>query len=376
MARRLVVCADGTWNTADQVSGGTRTPTNVVKLARALRPVASDGTSQIVFYHDGVGTHPGIERFIGGAFGAGIDRNICDCYRFLIQNFAPGDEIYLFGFSRGAYTVRSLAGLIRNCGLLLPDHDERIPDAYALYRDRSSASAPAMPQAQAFRAAFAHEVRIKCIGVWDTVGALGIPLEGLNLFRSTRYLFHDVTLSSWVDNAFQALAIDERRGPFLPCVWEQQPGASQRLEQVWFAGVHSNVGGGYPDAGLADVAFDWLRERAEQCGLEFDAGYLARAIRPAFDGILRDSRTLFYRVFRAHVREIARPRFDSSGHPIDTRESVHPSAVQRHDTVVAPPQGPYRPANLLAYLERTAVTVPGSPLRDPNAPARPISGAR
>ncbi len=370
MARRLVVCADGTWNTADEADRRRRTPTNVITLARTVCPVASDGTSQIVYYHDGVGTHPGLEHVVGGAFGEGIDRNICDCYRFLIQNFAEGDQLYFFGFSRGAYTVRSLAGLIRNSGLLRPEHGDRIPDAFALYRDRSDASHPRSPDAQAFRAEYAREVRVHCLGVWDTVGALGIPVEGLNLLHARQYAFHDVTLSSWVDNAFQALAIDERRGPFEPCVWEQQPGTGQRLEQVWFAGVHCDVGGGYPEAGLASVACEWMLTRAEECGLEFAAEHVRQVVHPKFDDVLHDSRTILYHAIPAHVREIAAPRHDGHHRRIDTCESVHPSAVQRYHTVIAPPAGPYKPDNLTEYLKRAAAR-PALP----KAPAPTSAGA-
>jgi uncharacterized protein (DUF2235 family) len=352
MRRRIVVCADGTWNTADESSGGVRTPTNVIKLARSISPAAGDGSPQFIYYHEGVGTHPGLERMLGGAFGEGIDRNVCDCYRYLIHNYEDGDEIFLFGFSRGAYTVRSLAGLIRNSGLLSPEHENRIPDAYELYRDRNDGSAPNAPRSKAFRTEFSRAVRIKCLGVWDTVGALGIPIEGLNFLDRHRYEFHDVRLSSWIDNAFQALAIDEQRGPFLPAVWEQQANPQQRLEQVWFAGVHANVGGGYRDSGLSDIALRWMIERAQECGLEFRQTFVDHLTRPAFDGQLRDSMTPLYHLFLPRVRQIARPRFDEGGNSINTGESVHPTALQRYVTIVAPPQGPYRPANLTAYLER------------------------
>jgi hypothetical protein len=129
---------------------------------------------------------------LGGAFGLGISKNICDCYSFLVNNYAVGDEIFLFGFSRGAYTVRSLAGFIRNCGLLRLEHAERIPEAYALYRDRSAKTHPREKLAQQFRDKYAREVRIKCLGVWDTVGSLGIPMGLLNRLFMRQYQFHDV----------------------------------------------------------------------------------------------------------------------------------------------------------------------------------------
>ena len=342
---------DGTWNTPDQIDHGKRVPTNVVKLARTLKPDASDGTPQIVYYHEGVGTRWGFDRIFGGAFGTGISRNICDAYRFLIDNYELGDELFLFGFSRGAYTVRSLAGLIRNCGLLQKRYADKLPDAYALYRDRRPETSPRSDLAQAFREEFAREIRIKCIGVWDTVGALGVPLSGFRWLTQRNAQFHDVTLSSYVDNAFQALAIDEHRKPFTPAVWDPQDVPGQTVEQAWFAGAHSNVGGGYPDARLSDLALSWMKERAQRCGLEFDEAYFAQLVSSSIDGTLRNSMTIWYRLLGQRFRPIAH---QARNRTIDRHERVDPSAIERHETVTRPPQGPYRPPNLLAYLRRKA----------------------
>ena len=136
--KRIVICSDGTWNTADQKNGGEYRPTNVVKMARTISAVSKDGISQVVFYDEGVGADKwGLDRLTGGAFGRGLDKNIEDAYRFLMRNYIKGDEIFLFGFSRGAYTVRSLAGLIRNCGLLKPINADKFKDAYDLYISKS-----------------------------------------------------------------------------------------------------------------------------------------------------------------------------------------------------------------------------------------------
>ena len=136
MTKRLVVCADGTWNDPDQTQAGRLAVTHVVKLASAVRPEAPDGRAQLVAYHKGVGERGGLwDKITGGAFGVGISDNIQELYRFLVMNFAPGDELWFFGFSRGAYTVRSLAGLVRNCGILKRDHFQRCGEAYDLYRE-------------------------------------------------------------------------------------------------------------------------------------------------------------------------------------------------------------------------------------------------
>ena len=351
MSRRLIICADGTWNTASRSGREQSFSTNVAKLARAIKPVTAAGMSQVTFYREGVGTQWGPDRLLGGAFGLGISKNICDCYHFLVNNYAAGDEIFLFGFSRGAYTVRSLAGLIRNCGILQPEQAERIPEAYRLYRNRSDTAHPNGDEARLFRALYAREARIKCLGVWDTVGALGVPVTLLNHLFLRAYEFHNVRLSSSVDNAFHAIAIDERRKAFAPTLWEPQGVPGQTVEQVWFPGVHANIGGGYSDSHLSDNALLWMIERAESCGLEIDPHYVAQALAPTYDGQLFDSLSLWYRPFGTFIRKIGRACRDKQGRPIDTRETVHPSAYERLEKLITPPAGPYQPRNLLEYIK-------------------------
>jgi uncharacterized protein (DUF2235 family) len=331
MAKKIVICCDGTWNTRDQ-----KAPTNVTRLFDAVQPTGPDGVEQRKFYHQGVGTH-GWDRFLGGAFGIGLSRNVRDAYRDLVQNFKPGDEIYLLGFSRGAYTARSTAGFIRNCGILRPEYVDKIDEAYTLYRDRRDHSRPAEAEATSFRKAYSHEARIRFIGVWDTVGALGIPLSGLRLINliNRRWQFHDTELSRFVDAAFHALAIDERRRPFRPAIWTKHPRAGeQQVEQVWFTGVHSDVGGGYPERHLADIAMAWMAERASSCGLALDLD----AADPNPFGPLHDSLTFLYRLLSPYVRHL------DDGDPYQALAS---SAYQRHE------QSPdYSPENLVRYLRQ------------------------
>ena len=276
MSKRLIVCCDGTWNTPDQAS-----PTNVSKLYNALERV--DGV-QVAAYEPGVGTRPW-ERSVGGMFGFGLSANVKAAYRFLVENFhgahdnpdGADDQIYLFGFSRGAFTARSLGGLIRCAGLLRRPNAERLDEAYAMYRNRSDRTRPDSPAATRFRAAFSYEPRIRFIGVWDTVGALGIPADRFRVLRifNRRWEFHDTQLSRLVDNAYHAVSIDERRGPFRPTMWIQNdaPG-DQVVEQVWFSGVHSDVGGGERDPALSELALHWMAARAAECGLTFAPGFL------------------------------------------------------------------------------------------------------
>ncbi|NIH80082.1 DUF2235 domain-containing protein [Amycolatopsis viridis] len=352
MTKRLVICCDGTWNTPDQPA-----PTNVSRLALGVAPVDAAGREQRVYYHPGVGTRPG-ERLWGGAFGFGLSRAVRDAYRFLVRTYRPGDELFLVGFSRGAYTARSLAGLLRNCGILRREHEDRIGEAYTLYRARGSATHPRSAAAELFRRSYSRETRIRFLGVWDTVGALGIPLSGLRLVNlvNRRWQFHDTELSSSVDAAFQALAIDERRPPFRPALWHPRPGASGRLvEQVWFSGVHSDVGGGYPDRALADISLQWMVERARAHGLVFEPGAFAGAD-PDPLGPAHDSRTGFYRLMRPYVRPLGATAF----------EYAASSAVERQAMVAG-----YAP-NLGAYLAEGGAVLPvGTGAGEPHPEAEP-----
>jgi uncharacterized protein (DUF2235 family) len=341
--KRIIVCCDGTWNRPDQVHGGQVCASNVTKIARCVAPVDSHGAPQLVFYDKGVGTGR-FDRLLGGAFGWGISQKILDAYQFLIINYESGDELFFLGFSRGAYSVRSTFGLIRNSGLLKPEFAHKIPDAYALYRRRDNASHPDAVESELFRRTYSREPRAKFIGVWDTVGALGLPVGGLLQFINKRWSFHDMTLSSWVDNAFQALAIDEHRKPFRPSVWDQSVhAAAQVLEQVWFAGVHSNVGGSYPQSGLSDVTLLWMIEKAEACGLAIDRTCMATINNPqpnAF-GTLYNSQTLWYKIagLGDYIRPIGRT----------PKESAASTAVDRQTN----PESKYQPPNLQNFLDHS-----------------------
>ncbi|HKS44569.1 MAG TPA: DUF2235 domain-containing protein [Amycolatopsis sp.] len=332
MSKRIVICCDGTWNTRDQKS-----PTNVVRIHDAVLSTDADGRAQLPFYHQGVGTSGFWDRWLGGGFGLGLSHCVRDAYRFVVEHFEPGDELFFFGFSRGAYTARSTVGFIHNCGVLRPEYVDKVDDAYAIYRDRKNAElSPSGDEAKRFRKAYSHEPRIRFVGVWDTVGSLGIPLSGLRLINlvNRRWQFHDVELSRRVDAAFQALAIDERRGPFRPAVWTRHPEAGdQEIEQVWFTGVHSDVGGGYPDRELADISMAWMVERARACGLAIDYG----AVAPDPFGTLHDSMTMWYRLVQQAERTL-----DAT----DPVQCLALTAYKRHERLAQD----YSPENLVEYL--------------------------
>lgn len=315
--RRLIVCCDGTWNIADWQGG---TATNVIRIARAINPAAPapDGGQipQIVYYHPGVGTGNRADRLLGGGFGLGLSQNVRDAYAFLVNNYMPGDEIFLFGFSRGAYTARLLGGLIGTIGLLGRSEMGGFMDAWAYYR-LGPAERPA--HQTAFDAAFAGRhatVPIRCIAVWDTVSAIGLPRNRVTPSKfhpcKSQYRFYNDQLGVHVDYAFQALAIDEHRRPFEAIVWHQSPDAppTQRLKQMWFAGVHADIGGGYRDHGAGDAALLWIASELVANGLlDLDVGCLAQQFDRTYAygaGELHKSLGMVYRIFTGRVnRRIA-----------------------------------------------------------------------
>lgn len=296
MPRRLALFFDGTWDKA-------ATRTNVERLWRLVATADPAGNAQVCKYVAGVGVHPGLRHWLGGVFGLGLAGNVKEGYQWLSEAWRHGDEIWLFGFSRGAYTARSLGGLIRKCGLPLPGADGRITgvavdSAYAYYRNKVR---PGMredgtdPTAEWRVQHHAREVTIRFIGVWDTVGSLGIPgVASWVPFARSRYAFHDTELSRIVAFAYQALALDEHRADFKPTKWTRPasslaPGEAPvawkpeqtEVEQRWFVGAHSDVGGGEQTDGaghspdtLPDITLAWMQAKAIGAGLAFSEAFV------------------------------------------------------------------------------------------------------
>jgi len=295
MPKNIIICSDGTGNSAIKDRG-----TNVFKMFEAIdlngHRIDPNLDPQVAFYDDGVGTETFLPlKLLGGAFGFGLAKNVRNLYMDLVRVYDPGDSttpadrIYLFGFSRGAFTVRTLAGLIAKCGVL--DREKLLTTdamrkavrrAYSTYR-RSYRTwlgnvlnqilvglrlrRPDSDAIEDFREAHSVPgvVRIRFIGVWDTVDAVGGPFHTSDVINAVfhRFKFPDRILSDKVDQAIHALSIDEARAAFGPVLWEAKP----NVEQVWFAGVHSNVGGGYTKQGMSLVTLDWMMRKAQQNGL-------------------------------------------------------------------------------------------------------------
>ncbi|MEV6322066.1 DUF2235 domain-containing protein [Nocardia sp. NPDC051787] len=362
--KRLVVCCDGTWK-----AESSSTVSNIIKIAQTVRFDApgpeGETIQQWVTYVSGPGARGFLsDRLMGGAFGLGLEANLSSAYWHLALNWEKGDEIYIFGFSRGAFTARSLAGLISRIGIMTPEAmiNGKYPDALRIYRQRPPAKTQDNPDPpepahwKEFRRKYARKAKIDFLGVFDTVGALGVP--GLT---SLRHRFHDVKLSREVHCARQALAIDERRRNFEPSLWEVpvEPTVKyrrgfERVKQVWFPGVHSDIGGGYAECGLSDATLQWMVSEAESVGLAFDRDRLAelsKRCRAAGGDHMRlhDSLGMGYRVLNV-VRTLRRPRsrrfhWDSwrrMSMPTDQGVRVASSTQDALD---------YRPANLRRWRE-------------------------
>jgi uncharacterized protein (DUF2235 family) len=263
MAKRIIFCTDGTWDTP-------RMNDNVYRLYKALLVTAD----QVTFYDDGVGADvTGLDHILGGAFGQGLIQKVQDAYTKIAHVFETGDTIYLFGFSRGAYTARSIAGMIATCGLPTGSFtDSCVTQVVQAYRDPPN-------RAQILNGLGSCQLgqaTIQMVGVWDTVGSLGIPAIFGAVDEKT-YGFLDTGLHPNIKSAYQALAIDEQRAQFPATLWTSTAAAGQTIEQVWFSGCHSDIGGGTTLAGgvddsteLSNISLGWIASKAQAQGLVLD----------------------------------------------------------------------------------------------------------
>jgi uncharacterized protein (DUF2235 family) len=335
--QRLIVLFDGTWNDPED-------RTNVYKLTRSIHDYDGE-VRQRFFYDPGVGTTK-FSHFRGGVSGWGLSKNLMQGYEWLVKRYSEGDEIWVFGFSRGAYTARSMVGMIRKCGLLHISTPRLLAEAEKLYRDKNFA--PDCKKCNDFRQAFSREVKIHFIGVWDTVGALGIP--GTVLSERGKYSWHDTELSKIVERAYQAVALDEHRAVYNVSLWTHESGKPKpeqlSVEQRWFIGAHANVGGGYGEDPLADLSLVWMQRKANDAGLKMQ---MYHADETAWQSAPHDSFKEFLKGFYAFFRGLGKRgdgRFyrkfsaDEKGN-LAVNVTVDPSVWQRWQGVVH-----YRPPTL------------------------------
>lgn len=322
VSKRVILCFDGEWDCPPDpgvwsfsanhspkqsrtgVQPDSHSATNVYQLYQSILPRSGDGRIQQKWYEPGT-TMPWFHRFRDGSFGCGLDRTILQSYAYLAATYDPGDELYLYGFSRGAYTARSLVGLLTLTGLPAPvllnaDHvrlvreaasphspsggvaahlrecltrmvtdpdNHVIDEAYRVYRNLQNAS-----QIATGRRKGSSDINVTLLGLWDTVGPLGIPTKALRWLNEHRYNFRDTELSPIVRHACHALAIDEHRADHNATLWTSPPKAAQVIEQRWFAGAHGDLGGTYPDRDLADVPLAWIRQHSIAKGLALESG--------------------------------------------------------------------------------------------------------
>lgn len=321
---RLVVLCDGTWNNPTQ-----KEPTHVDELAKATAGYGQPDPDQQAVYFDGVGNtedfggpiRQALTKYGGGAFGWGLSGKILEAYAWLAERYKPGDEIFLFGFSRGAYTARSLAGLIRKAGF--PDHvtPQSLDDAFDLYKRSGPENAPdkdhimrarralsphfaTSAKEQDWRGDDTPRINIAYLGVWDTVGAMGVPgayVGGLARILNYRHAFHDTNLSSEIGSARHAVSLDEQRRHFPPTLWANldslarekgETGSGIRedrpYQEMWFVGDHGAVGGsGANCREISAVALEWIAKGARLAGMTFDSAINLPSCTP--DSVLGDS---------------------------------------------------------------------------------------
>lgn len=379
--KRLIFCFDGTWNKL-----AANTPTNVVLTAASIERIAADGVAQIIHYDEGVGT--GVrEKYSGGIFGAGLDINLREAYRFLLFNYDPGDHIHVFGFSRGAFTARTFVGLLRHVGPLRRLHVDRIDSAIALYKARGHSTPDHLTALRKFRADYANGVcidadddawrcaniegyvagsaplmTVKFLGVWDTVAAMGVPaiFPGSSWFNR-EHLYHDMTVDGFVEAVRHAVAIDERRATFPATLAEGLDALNRErgfapddpkapYQERWFPGVHGAVGGGGDIRGLSDAALSWVLQGAKQAGLRLDSEKGTR-----IHGFAPDSSAPLQNVKGSKIGLMDKVAADRPG-PRHAWQ-VHASAQRRWAGLTAGTP-PYRPGTLaVAAAELDALTL-------------------
>lgn len=335
--RRLVVCCDGTWN--DEGSNS-----NVWRLSSRLGKA-----DQPAYYDQGVGTGQGAkgalgwlrarwDRWSGGAFGSGLSGNVKEAYQWVAEHYEENDSLWFFGFSRGAFTVRSTVGFIRTVGLLPRPVDQRaVDEAFDLYRQPGDG--PDSEAVRAFRTKYRsrpiEDIDIAFVGVWDTVGALGIPGGLLGRISRKRWGFHDYRLSSHVRRAYHALAVDELRAAYLAALWQGPAEASQEVAQRWFPGHHWDIGGSRGDRTLK-----WIAQKAEDAGLVFEpkvAEWPDRSRRGRRPSVLASRQWRF--LCGQAIRPIGDARFVAQ----EIDESV---------TTLRESDAKYRPENLEGWLRK------------------------
>jgi uncharacterized protein (DUF2235 family) len=360
--KRLAVFLDGTWNAVGD-------NTNVWRLKSLVASNANDGVAQLTYYDVGV------NGFLGGTWGKGLNDNVTEAYEWLIDKYSPGDDIFIFGFSRGAYTARSLAGLIAKHGLLKAGAPLGVKQLYERYKRQDDRTVWKLVEANAAGSLtdatleeswvlkYSQPINIKVVAVWDTVGSLGIPFLSIEGISRQTFGFLHTGLRTSIENGYHALAIDEHRKDFLPTLWTVRRGkggstAAPRplssVEQRWFVGAHANVGGGYNDNLLGQIPLRWMMKKASIHGLQFkndvevDGDVLKATIAPSYEEFMYG---IYCKAIARRYRPVgADPEEQADGLHISINETIDASVFERWRKV-----SDYRPKNLAEWIERKKV---------------------
>jgi uncharacterized protein (DUF2235 family) len=362
--KRLALFLDGTWNSVDS-------NTNVWRMRSLCASKSSDGQPQLVYYAIGV------NGVLGSAFGKGLDENIRLAYEWFVENYTDGDEIFIFGFSRGAFTARSLAGFVAIDGILKPGSPIGVAELFDRYKKGNEKSIWRLMEKQKagdtadlddqekWLLKYSQPADVKMIGVWDTVGSVGIAAGNFEGISRSQFDYLQTGLRIHMLNAYHALAIDEHRSDFEPTLWDvhhpKEPNAVvaaprplSGVEQRWFVGAHANVGGGYQSDLLAQAPLRWMMRKAESHGLTFrsevdvDGDVLKGRIADSYKDFAYG---LYAKRYAPLYRVIGRdPDVRDDGSHINVNETVDASVFDRWR---ADPK--YRPANLAEWAKRKNV---------------------
>jgi uncharacterized protein (DUF2235 family) len=362
--KRLAIFLDGTWNEVDS-------NTNVWRMKALCAPAGNDGKLQIAYYEIGV------NGIVGGSTGKGLDANIRQAYNWVVENYSEGDEIFIFGFSRGAYTARSLAGLIAKLGILKAGSPIGVGQLFSRYKREEEETLGKLLELQAngnlqnvtleekWMLKYSQSAKIKMVGVWDTVGSLGIPAFAIPGISRPTFGYLHTGLRIQIENGFHALAIDEHRKAFEPTLWDvripkdpSQTRAAPRpissVEQRWFVGAHANVGGGYETDLLAQAPLRWIMKKASHFGLTFrtdvdiDGELLAAPINDSYGEFMKGA---YARASKPFYRPIGRdPESRDDGTHANVNETIDKSVFDRWRADQA-----YRPRNLVDWAARKGV---------------------
>lgn len=362
--KRLVLFLDGTWNSIES-------NTNVWRMRSLCAAQGRDGKPQLVYYEMGV------NGFMGGVFGKGLDENIRRAYEWLVENYNPGDEIYIFGFSRGAYTARSLAGLVAMNGILQAGSPIGVSELFERYKlaneetiwqlqeNRDKGLTKGFTQQENWLLKYSQAAKINVVGVWDTVGSVGWELGNIPGVSRSSFGYLHTGLRIHILNAYHALAIDEHRRDFAPTLWDMRIPKDKNaviakwrplgsVEQRWFVGAHANVGGGYPTDLLSQAPLRWMMKRASSHGLTFrseadlDGDAHAAKIADSYQDFMYGGYALVQDRFYRRIG--APPVVGNNGYHVNVNETIDSTVFDRWR---ADPT--YRPVNLDEWAKRKHV---------------------